>query len=113
MTNTFGNNNVSQLVTIPTHYLGNTLDILLSDKPSTIGNIAVKDHNEIIKSDHFAITFDLKFTNWIAIHIALNNIAWHSYIDCLDINSAWGKFKNTLNEICDRNIPNITIHHTV
>ena len=128
--NTFGNNNLSQLVTIPTHYLGNILDILLSDKPSTISNIAVKDHNEIIKSDHFAITFDLKFTNlitrnrgikriirnykkanWIAINNALNNIDWHSYIDCLDINSAWGKFKNTLNEICDKNIPNITIQH--
>ena len=64
--NTFGNNNLSQLVTIPTHYLGNTLDILLSDKPSTISNIAVKDHNEIIKSDHFAITFDLKFANLIS-----------------------------------------------
>ena len=103
--NTFGNNNLSQLVTIPTHYLRNILDILLSDKPSTISNIAVKDHNEIIKSDHFAITFDLKFTNlisrnrgikriirnykkanWIAINNALNNIDWHSYIDCLDIN---------------------------
>ena len=34
--NTFGNNNLSQLITSPTHCLGNTLDILLSDKPSTV-----------------------------------------------------------------------------
>ena len=52
-----------------------------------------------------------KKANWIAINNALNNIDWHSYIDCLDINSAWGKFKNTLNEIYDRNIPNIIIQH--
>ena len=118
--NTFGNNNLSQLITTPTHCLGNTLDILLSDKPSTVGNITVKDHNESIKSDHFAITFDLKFknlicrnkgakrhirnykkANWRAINNAVNNINWFGYIDCLDIDSAWDKFYNALNEICD------------
>ena len=72
--NTFGNNNLSQLVTIPIHYLGNTLDILLSDKPSTISNIAVKDHNEIVKSDHFAITFDMKFTNLISRNRGMKRI---------------------------------------
>ena len=128
--NTFGNKNLSQLITSPTHCLGNTLDILLSDKPGTVRNITVKDHNENIKSDHFAITFDLKFknlicrnkgakrhirnykkANWRAINNVLNNINWFGYIDCLDINSAWDKFYNVLNEICDNNIPNITIQH--
>ena len=101
-------------------------------KPSTVGNITVKDHIENIKSDHFAITFDLEFNNlicrnkgakrhirnckkanWCAINNALklNNINWFGCIDCLDIDPAWDKFYNVLNDICDNNIPNITIQH--
>ena len=62
----FANHNLSQLITFPTHYLGNTLDILLSNVPSAVSNIKICDHNEYVKSDHFAITFDIIFSKLIS-----------------------------------------------
>ena len=63
--NVFANHNLSQLISSPTHYLGNTLDVALSDVP-TICNIVIRDHNKFVKSDHFAITFDMKFKRLIS-----------------------------------------------
>ena len=113
--NVFANHNLSQLIISPTHYLGNTLDVVLSDVPSTICNIVIRDHNEFVKSDHFAITLDMKFkqlisrnkgrkrviknykkANWREINSTFNNINWHECIDCMDINSAWKNFKEIL-----------------
>ena len=64
--NVFANHNLSQLISSPTHYLGNTLDVVLSDIPSTICNIVIRAHNEFVKSDHFAITLDMKFKRLIS-----------------------------------------------
>ena len=124
----FANHNLSQLITFPTHYLGNTLDIILSDVPSAVSNIKICDHNEYVKSDHFAITFDMIFSklisrnkgskrtirnykkaNWRDINNALRTINWHRSIDYMDINSSWDNFKLILNSIYNQHIPNITI----
>ena len=126
--NIFDNHNLTQLINLPTHYLGNTLDILLCNTPSTISNIIIGDYNEHIKSDHFSITFDINFkklicrnkgprreirnykkANWREINIALNRINWDNHIDYLDIDTAWNNFKETLNSICNQHIPSITI----
>ena len=126
--NVFANHNLSQLISSPTHYLGNTLDVVLSDVLSTICNIVIRDHNEFVRSDHFAITLDMKFkrlisrnkgrkrviknykkANWREINSRFNNINWHECIDCMDINSAWNNFKEILNSVCNQHIPNITI----
>ena len=98
--NIFDNHNLTQLINLPTHYLGNTLDILLCNTPSAISNIIIGDYNEHIRSDHFAITFDINFkklicrnkgpkreirnykkANWREINIALNRINWDNHID--------------------------------
>ena len=63
--NIFDNHNLTQLINLPTHYLGSTLDILLCNTPSTISYIIIGDYNEHIKSDHFAITFDFNFKKLI------------------------------------------------
>ena len=124
----FANHNLSQLITFPTHYLGNTLDILLSDVPRAVSNIKVCDYNKYVKSDHFAITFHMIFSklisrnkgskrtirnykkaNWRDINNALRIINWHRSIDYMDINSSWDNFKLILNSICNQHIPNITI----
>ena len=53
----FENNCLTQLIKQPTHYLGNLLDILLTDKPSIISNLNIGDHKEDVSSDHFPISF--------------------------------------------------------
>ena len=84
--------------------------------------------SEYIKSDHFAIRFNIdvkgavkrlrppkisvgnsKKADWVAINNDLSGINWDQHIDCTDINSAWCNFKNTLNSICDQHIPKITL----
>ena len=124
----FDSLNLTQLINAPTHYRGNILDILLSDIPSTISNIVIRGHNEHVKSDHYAITFNLIFNklisrrkglkrtitnfkkaNWREINNAFNDINWHQHIDYLEINSAWNNFKEILNSVCNQHIPNITI----
>ena len=57
----FDSLNLTQLINAPTHYRGNLLDILLSDIPSTIPNIIIRGHNEHVKCDQYAITFNLIF----------------------------------------------------
>ena len=96
----FDSLNLTQLINSPTHYRGNILDILLSDIPSSISNIVIRGHNEHVKFDHYAITFNLIFNklisrrkglnrtirnfkkaNWREINNALNDINWHQHVD--------------------------------
>ena len=55
----FENNCLTQLIKQPTHYLGNLLDILLTDKPNIISNLNIGDHKEDVSSDHFPISFNV------------------------------------------------------
>ena len=59
----FDNHCLAQMISEPTHYLGKTLDILLTDSPHVVSNVKILDHNEHIKSDHFAINFDICIKN--------------------------------------------------
>ena len=91
-------------------------------------DICIADHYEYIKSDHFAIRFNLdikgavkrlkhpkrsvrnfKKADWLAINNDLSRINWSHYIDYTDINTAWCNFKSILNNICDQHIPKITL----
>ena len=51
----FEENCLTQILSSPTHYRGNLLDLLLSDAPSIIKNICIADHNEYVKSDHYSV----------------------------------------------------------
>ena len=81
----FDSLNITQLINAPIHYRGNILDILLSDIPSTISNIVIRGHNEHIKSDHYAMTFNLIFNKLISRRKGLNNSStndanWHHFL---------------------------------
>ena len=126
--NLFEENCLTQILRSPKHYKGNVLDLLLTDDPSIVKNICIADHYEYIKSDHFAIRFNLdiegavkrlkrpkrsvrnfKKADWLAINNDLSRINWSHYVDYTDINTAWCDFKSILNNICDQHIPKITL----
>ena len=126
--NLFEENYLTQILSSPTHCRGNLLDLLLTDARYIVKDIFTADHNEYIKSDHFAICFSIdvkgvvkrlkppkrsvrnfKKADWVAINNDLSGINWDLHIDCTDINTAWCNFKNTLNSICDQHIPKITL----
>ena len=58
----FENNCLTQMISQPTHYLGNVLDILLTDKPSIISNLNIGGHKEVVSSDHYPISFHVLAT---------------------------------------------------
>ena len=63
--NLFNNHCLTQLIKKPTRYLGNTLDLLLTNSPNMISDIHICDHNQHVKSDHFVINFNLNLKECI------------------------------------------------
>lgn len=53
-------NNLTQHILEPTHYLGNCLDLALSNCPQFISPVGVRKDNPI-KSDHFLLSFNFAF----------------------------------------------------
>ena len=122
---TFNDLGLSQLINKPTHSRGNILDILLTNNPHIITNLNIHE-NEIIKSDHFAIScninikpkrtkntkrkvYNYKKANWHNINDELRHINWNSVLGFCEISTAWTRFKSTLFNICDKHIPKINI----
>ena len=117
------------MISEPTHYLGKTLDMLLTDSPHVVSNVKILNHKEHIKSDHFAINFDIciknsfkrmkpqkrhiynyKKANWGGLNeLLLMETNWHEHIDYCDIHTGWENFKNILTNACDRYIPKIVV----
>ena len=51
-----GNLSLEQLVNVPTHHRGHTLDWLITNRATDVPDMAVAD---MLQSDHFVISFDL------------------------------------------------------
>ena len=51
-----GNHSLEQLVNVPTHRLGHTLDWLITNRSTDVLNLTVAD---MLLSDYFVISFDL------------------------------------------------------
>ena len=115
-----------QLINQPTHFRGNTLDILLTNSENTIDNLAILHTSGICKSDHYTISLDIKIkikrikptkikvfnfkrADWEHLNEDLNNVVWSSGIDSQDSNTAWINFKTTLTRLMNVHIPKITI----
>ena len=101
---------LAQCVSGPTHTKGKTLDILLTNSQHIVSNVKVSSQELICKSDHYAITFDIKsniknkkFTkrkiynfkkaNWDQLNRELRGVSWNAIIDCTEPEIAWSKFK--------------------
>ncbi len=123
---TFSNLSLQQLVKDPTHYKGNILDVVLTDKPEHVTDLSVDSKHGVCGSDHYAITFKLninakrkkackrkiynfKRANWLNLNNALSSINWENLLRNYSVEAAWTKFKQKLLENCDIHIPKITI----
>ena len=115
-----------QRINQPTHFRGNTLDILLTNSENTIDNLAILHTSGICKSDHYTISFDIKIkikrkkptkikvfnfkrADWEHLNEDLNDVVWSSVIYSQDPNTAWINFKTTLTRLMNVHIPKITI----
>ena len=105
---------------------GNILDILVTDFPHRISNVAVLSNIQICNSDHFPIEFkvtlnalrkkaikrsvyNFKKANWKAINSDFSTINWHHVSNSDNIENAWKKFILKFCEICNKHIPKIKI----
>ena len=115
-----------QCITSPTHNKGKILDILLTNSENHLSNISIISDQQFCKSDHFGISFDVKFkierkrpikiksfnfkrANWDILNEELKSINWVSVLDSLEPDIAWLRFKDTLNYYLDLYIPKITM----
>ena len=124
----FENNCLTQMISQPTHYLGNVLDILLTDKPSIISNLNIGDHKEVVSSDHYPISFhvlttlvtkkvkqkkckiyNFKKANWKAINEQFAKTNWNTILDGKDAHLAWRDFKLNFFSVIDNHIPKISL----
>ena len=122
---TFSNFELEQLISVPTHIKGNTLDLLLTDRSGLISDVDVSDSSLPCKSDHFCLNFNLKSkfkrlklqkrevynfkrANWDGLNSDLNSVDWDSQLNG-NIETAWLSFKQTLFNLMDKHIPKIKV----
>ena len=124
---TFNDLSLQQLVREPTHLRGNVLDIILSDQPANISNIVVDSKHGLCGSDHYAISFNLasiakkkkpvkrkiynyKQANWESMKAHFSSVNWDEFLgNSAGVDDAWRKFKTAFFDVCNLNIPKITI----
>ena len=116
---------MQQIIEVPTHEQGNTLDLCFVSNASFIKNVKVLSKNDVCSSDHYGIAFELtsrakskvskrkifdfKRANWDDLNRDLNYEDWDRYISSCDPNEGWQYFKNVLNSLMEKHIPTITI----
>ena len=47
----------THLINVPTHKLGKTLDLLLTDKPGLMSGVLISDFKKPCQSDHLCVSF--------------------------------------------------------
>ena len=61
------NSNLAQLVNSPTHTCGSILDLVLTNNPKYVSNLAVHPSDyKCVKSDHYLITFTINFKHLVS-----------------------------------------------
>ncbi|MCP4458443.1 MAG: hypothetical protein GY816_10545, partial [Cytophagales bacterium] len=114
-----------QMITVPTHQHGKTLDLCYVTNSSFIKNVSVLAKDEVCSSDHYGVKFELtsraksnaskrkiydfKRANWDNLNRDLNSVPWDRFIESHDPNEGWCFFRNTLNSLMNKHIPTITI----
>lgn len=110
---------LEQLVQFPTHTKGNTLDLVLSNNPDLVYEIA--DTGRIGKSDHCilmvtimvepsfqqedSIVQDWRKADWDRIRQELGSTDWDKELTNLDIEAAWKKFSSKVTASIDLHTP--------
>ena len=124
---TFSELDLVQCINRATHIKGNTLDLLLTSHVhvTCIQNITVLEQDQVCKSDHFPIKFEIKSNikrkratkrkcfnfkraKWDALNTDLRHTDWNTMLNCTEPEFAWIKFKTKLFELVNIHIPTIT-----
>ena len=122
---TFNDLGFEQVIGVPTHQHGRTLDLVLTNKTGLIRNVSVLEQHTVCHSDHFAIKIDLKIkakkliskrkvynykkANWDGLNREINSVRWDGLVNSCEPEVGWTRFKATLFKLIDRYIPTITI----
>ena len=105
----FAENSLLQCINVPTHYRGNTLDLLLTQSNRFVNNVTVHKDSVLCKSDHYLITFDIdlkckrrkiskrksynfKKADWERLNTGLREIDWKSALESSHPDTAWNNF---------------------
>lgn len=123
---TFNDLSLQQLVTEPTHYRGNILDVILADKPEIVSGLIVDSKHGICGSDHYAMRFNIRLNtkkkkstkrkiysfkraNWTNLNNALNSENWEHLLRGKPVDEAWSVFNTKLTSHCNSHIPKISV----
>ena len=110
------------MISEATHKSGNVLDLLFTNVPHIIEDIAILDQNEVCLSDHKGITlkvklqrahkkkynhivYDFSKAKWRDLNFDIKHSAILDNIRSNDPYVAWDLFKSELTQICDKHIP--------
>ena len=121
----FSNFELDQFIRTPTHIKGNTLDLVLTDKPQLLSNVKATELDKPCKSDHYNVTFQLnskvkrlkvpkrevynyKRADWDSLNSDIRNTNWEAELQG-DIEQAWLSFKTILFSLMDKHIPKIKV----
>ena len=72
-------NNMSQLITYPTHHNGHILDLLFTNDPDSVGDIVTIDNCPLV-SDHIPLLAELKTSASQTSHIRIDNLQWFTIL---------------------------------
>ena len=115
-----------QCIEEPTHIAGRTLDLILTNNRPILTDIKVLKHNDICKSDHYAVSFlvatkfkrkktskrwvyNFKRANWDRLNQEIGSVPWEALIDGQDPELAWTSFKDIFFKLVERNVPRLAI----
>ena len=115
-----------QCIEEPTHCKGRTLDLILTNNRPILRDIKVHKHNDICKSDHYAVSFtvvtkfkrkkaskrnvyNFKKANWDRLNQEIGSVPWEALIDGQDPELAWTSFKDIFFKLVERHVPRIAI----
>ena len=124
--NSFLELGLTQCINDPTHFKGNTLDLLLTNYTQLVTNLKILNQNSVCKSDHYPISFKVKTkikfkkpvkrkiynfkrANWEELNTELCRVNWTALLDCIEPEIAWSNFKTVLFHLVNKHIPIITI----
>ena len=112
------------MVTFSTHIKGNTLDLVLTDKPDKI--LSVCTAGRLGRSDHEILVVELavgpqgqktkktaknwRRANWSAMREEMRNIEWNVELESLGAEEAWNLFKEQVDTLVEKYVPTHEIH---
>ena len=112
----------SQLISNSTHKNGNILDLMFTNIPELVNDIAVLGYKEACSSDHFGVKFKVnlnvshkktvkrevynyKKADWKSFNYDIKKMDWNYYIGRHDPHMSWLLLKDVLHKLCEKYIP--------